>query len=153
VIGAPSLVVPLRWNMVQSTAKHSTPIRQRVFYPAPDLCLLMNTNTSRVHPPHPTKRPFLLLSHLLWGYNAEDKAKLERTAEFPKTGDGYFKQQSTQPQTLGYNLSDSPSGLLAWIYEKLYRWADNYPWTDDEGTRAFPLSFSRPRQCQWMADI
>ena len=84
-------------------------------------------------PPYPTKRPFLLLSHLLWGYNAVDKARLEHTQQYPKTGDGYFKQQSTQPQTLGYGLADSPAGLLGWIYEKLYRWTDEYPWNDDEG--------------------
>jgi len=47
---------------------------------------------------------------------------------------GYFKQQSTQPQTLGYSLADSPSGLLAWIYEKLVVYSDEYPWEqDDEG--------------------
>ena len=23
--------------------------------------------------------------------------------------------------------------MLAWIYEKLVSWADDYPWTDDEG--------------------
>ncbi|KAE9390436.1 alpha/beta-hydrolase [Gymnopus androsaceus JB14] len=45
---------------------------------------------------------------------------------------GYFKQQSTKPQTLGYSLADSPVGLLAWIYEKLVGWSDSYPWTDDE---------------------
>jgi hypothetical protein len=137
VIGAPSSVVPLQSNMVQSTARRSTPICQCVFYHAPYLRLLTNVVRSRASPPHPLKRPFLLLSHLLWGYNTEDKARLERTAEYPKNGDGYSKQQSTQPQTLGYNLSDSPSGLLAWIYEKLYRWTDNYPWTDDESTLSF----------------
>jgi hypothetical protein len=46
---------------------------------------------------------------------------------------GYSAEQSTQPQTLGYALADSPAGLLAWIYEKLHRWTDEYPWTDDEG--------------------
>lgn len=28
---------------------------------------------------------------------------------------GYTKQQSTRPQTLGYGLTDSPSGQAAWI--------------------------------------
>ncbi|KAG2356322.1 Alpha/Beta hydrolase protein [Suillus spraguei] len=36
------------------------------------------------------------------------------------------------PQTLGYGLTDSPVGLLAWIYEKLVVWTDNYNWSDDE---------------------
>lgn len=46
---------------------------------------------------------------------------------------GYMLQQSTRPQTLGYGLHDSPVGLLAWLYEKLVKWTDEYPWTDDEG--------------------
>lgn len=45
---------------------------------------------------------------------------------------GYMLQQSTRPQTLGYGLHDSPVGLLAWLYEKLVKWTDEYPWTDDE---------------------
>ena len=48
-------------------------------------------------------------------------------------GRGYSAEQSTQPQTLGYGLADSPVGLLAWIYEKLVRWTDDYKWDDDEG--------------------
>lgn len=28
--------------------------------------------------------------------------------------------------------SDSPVALLAWIYEKLVDWTDEYPWTEDE---------------------
>lgn len=37
---------------------------------------------------------------------------------------GYFKQQSTRPQTLGYGLVDSPVAQLAWIVEKFYAWTD-----------------------------
>jgi len=45
---------------------------------------------------------------------------------------GYYAEQTTKPQTLGFSLADSPVGLLAWIYEKLVTWTDSYPWTDDE---------------------
>ena len=38
---------------------------------------------------------------------------------------GYFLEQSTQPLTLAYGLTDSPVGLLAWITEKFYRWSDH----------------------------
>ena len=57
---------------------------------------------------------------------------LSRTKQFSTEGDGYYKVQSTKPQTIGYSLADSPVGLLAWIYEKLHDWSDNYAWTDDE---------------------
>jgi len=46
---------------------------------------------------------------------------------------GYYAEQSTKPQTLGYSLADSPVGMMAWIYEKLVSLTDSYPWEDDEG--------------------
>ena len=39
-------------------------------------------------------------------------------------GMGYSSQQSTRPQTLGYGLTDSPAGQLAWIVEKFWAWTD-----------------------------
>ena len=66
-------------------------------------------------------------------YSEYDKAALKRRTELVTTGMGFLAIQSTKPQTLGYSLSDSPVGLLAWIYEKLVAAVDAYPWTDDEG--------------------
>ena len=48
-------------------------------------------------------------------------AELERTRArqtFFDTERGYFLEQSTKPQTIGYSLDDSPAGLAAWIVEK-----------------------------------
>jgi len=64
--------------------------------------------------------------------NDFEKAGLERTAWFRKHGFGYYNMQATKPQTIGYSITDSPVGLLSWIYEKLHDWTDAYPWTDDE---------------------
>lgn len=72
--------------------------------------------------------------HLLFPYSEEERRGLQRGAEFRTTGQGYFHEQSTKPQTLGYSLADSPVGLLAWIYEKLVNWTDAYQWEDDEGS-------------------
>ena len=77
--------------------------------------------------------PLAYLSHSISRYTPAEKAGLERAAWVIKKGWGYFVEQSTQPQTLGYSLADSPVGLLAWIYEKLVNWTDGYPWEDDEG--------------------
>lgn len=68
-------------------------------------------------------------------YTAAEKAGLERSHWFMNKGRGYASEQSTQPQTLGYSLADSPVGLLAWIYEKLVNWSDDYLWDDDEGKK------------------
>lgn len=37
---------------------------------------------------------------------------------------GYSNIQGTKPQTLAYALTDSPSGLAAWIVEKFRSWSD-----------------------------
>ncbi|KAF8158464.1 Alpha/Beta hydrolase protein [Crassisporium funariophilum] len=83
-------------------------------------------------PPRLFTSPWLYLNNLITPLKPADKAALERTAWFAKQGRGYSEEQSTQPQTLGYSLADSPVGLLAWIYEKLVNWSDDYPWNDDE---------------------
>ncbi|KAG2356320.1 Alpha/Beta hydrolase protein [Suillus spraguei] len=79
----------------------------------------------------PGNRPYFLV-FLDNPWSTEEKAGIERTKWFHAKGQGYSAQQSTQPQTLGYGLTDSPVGLLAWIYEKLVVWTDNYNWSDDE---------------------
>ena len=37
----------------------------------------------------------------------------------------YGAEMVTRPQTIGYSLSDSPSGLAAWTYEKIAEWSDS----------------------------
>lgn len=86
----------------------------------------------RADSPSSIKQPLLSLQHAITHYSDRDKKGLERTQWFTSEGNGYSKEQSTKPQTLGYSLADSPIGLLAWIYEKLHDWTDAYPWTDDE---------------------
>ncbi|TWB23782.1 pimeloyl-ACP methyl ester carboxylesterase [Nitrospirillum amazonense] len=46
----------------------------------------------------------------------EEKAMLGDAKIFWGDLSGYAKEQSTRPQTIGYSLADSPSGLAAWIY-------------------------------------
>lgn len=87
----------------------------------------------RVEAPAFTSQPLLYLTELFSPHNDFEKAALARMSWFTTSGTGYWLEQSTAPQTLGYSLADSPAGLLAWIYEKLYSWTDDYPWTDDEG--------------------
>ncbi|KAF8631039.1 hypothetical protein AX15_002647 [Amanita polypyramis BW_CC] len=91
-----------------------------------------HTNFFATGPPKFTARPLLYLSSLFVKFSPAEKAGLERTQWFRRKGYGYYFQQSTQPQTLGYGLADSPVGLLGWIYEKLVNWTDNYEWDDDE---------------------
>jgi hypothetical protein len=46
---------------------------------------------------------------------------LEHAAEWES---GYSQEHATRPQTIGYSLTDSPSGLCAWIVEKFWAWTD-----------------------------
>ncbi|PCH40341.1 alpha/beta-hydrolase [Wolfiporia cocos MD-104 SS10] len=91
-----------------------------------------HTNMAAAGPPSFWTHPFRFLAFLVTPWTAAEKAGLAHSQQFELKGSGYFKEQSTQPQTIGYNLADSPVGLLAWIYEKLVQWTDGYPWEDDE---------------------
>jgi pimeloyl-ACP methyl ester carboxylesterase len=58
----------------------------------------------------------------------QERAALEQTQTFRASGFGYFLEQATRPQTIGYALLDSPAALAAWMldhdtdaYEKITR--------------------------------
>ena len=53
-----------------------------------------------------------------------ERSFLERGQRFQQQGSGYYMIQSSRPQTLAYGLTDSPTGLLAWIAEKFTEWTD-----------------------------
>lgn len=55
----------------------------------------------------------------------EEREFLEFRARFEQTETGYSWIQRSKPQTLGYGLTDSPVGLLAWILEKFWAWSDH----------------------------
>jgi pimeloyl-ACP methyl ester carboxylesterase len=46
-----------------------------------------------------------------------ERAALEQTKTFRATGFGYFLEQATRPQTIGYALLDSPLALAAWMLD------------------------------------
>jgi pimeloyl-ACP methyl ester carboxylesterase len=47
----------------------------------------------------------------------QERAAHKATATFRTNGFGYFLEQSTRPQTIGYSLLDSPVGLAAWLLD------------------------------------
>jgi pimeloyl-ACP methyl ester carboxylesterase len=57
-----------------------------------------------------------------------ERAAIDAIRTFQSTGSGYFQEQATRPQTIGYGLLDSPVALAAWMidhdtdaYEKISR--------------------------------
>ncbi len=61
----------------------------------------------------------------LAGLTETELRHVERRKRFQSEGLGYGMIQSTRPQTLGYGLTDSPAGQLAWIVEKFKEWTDS----------------------------
>jgi microsomal epoxide hydrolase len=57
----------------------------------------------------------------------QEQRDVAAVAEWRRSGAGYQEIQGTRPQTLGYALEDSPSGLAAWIVEKFGAWTDGGP--------------------------
>jgi len=47
----------------------------------------------------------------------QERAAHEAVKTFTTDGFGYFLEQSTRPQTIGYSLLDSPVGLAAWLLD------------------------------------
>jgi pimeloyl-ACP methyl ester carboxylesterase len=64
------------------------------------------------------------------GNTEEERAALDAIKTFTTDGFGYFLEQSTRPQTIGYALLDSPLALAAWLLDHD---TDSY----DKITRAF----------------
>jgi pimeloyl-ACP methyl ester carboxylesterase len=51
------------------------------------------------------------------GDTEEERAALDQINTFTTSGFGYFLEQSTRPQTIGYALLDSPVALAAWLLD------------------------------------
>lgn len=97
----------------------------------PTSCRASHTNFPRPNRPKHLEGAFAWVEYKS-KFNARQQADQERTEWFAEKGRAYNELQSTKPQTLGYSLTDSPVGLLAWIYEKMHDWTDHYAWTADE---------------------
>jgi pimeloyl-ACP methyl ester carboxylesterase len=70
----------------------------------------------------------LALADQLPAGSEQERGALDALATFRATGFGYYLEQATRPQTIGYALLDSPVALAAWMldhdtdsYEKISR--------------------------------
>lgn len=57
-----------------------------------------------------------IVDHLPANTEAERTAR-DAVKAFSTDGFGYFHEQSTRPQTIGYSLLDSPAGLASWMID------------------------------------
>lgn len=102
----------------------------------PESMLALHLNFVLAMPPPLTKSPLgfvrFLTTHMLNLYTPQEQAGLKAAKDYQDNGGYYLHIMRTRPQTVGAMLADSPVALLAWIYEKLIAWTDDYPWTDQE---------------------
>jgi pimeloyl-ACP methyl ester carboxylesterase len=61
--------------------------------------------------------PALGIKDHLPAESEQERAALDAVNTFSADGFGYFLEQSTRPQTIGYSLLDSPIGLAAWLLD------------------------------------
>jgi pimeloyl-ACP methyl ester carboxylesterase len=61
--------------------------------------------------------PALGIADRLPAKSEQERAAHGAVATFKTSGFGYFLEQSTRPQTIGYSLLDSPAGLAAWMLD------------------------------------
>jgi pimeloyl-ACP methyl ester carboxylesterase len=57
------------------------------------------------------------LKDKLPAHSEQERAARKAVETFTTDGFGYFLEQSTRPQTIGYSLLDSPIGLAAWLLD------------------------------------
>ncbi|ETN36567.1 uncharacterized protein HMPREF1541_08845 [Cyphellophora europaea CBS 101466] len=65
---------------------------------------------------------------------AREKADMALTAHTGKNLMGYYRIQESKPALISISHTDSPVGLLSWIYDVLHCWSDHrtHAWSDDE---------------------
>ncbi|WP_062205547.1 epoxide hydrolase family protein [Streptomyces sp. NBRC 109706] len=64
--------------------------------------------------------------------SATDEARLDKVRQLMANRPPYQALQAATPQTIGYALTDSPVGQLAWIAERFAHWTDPATPIDDE---------------------
>jgi len=85
------------------------------------LPLLPGTGVQGIHITMPVVQPDPTTMNDL---TAEEHDALAAGAHYMRWDSGYSTQQASRPQTIGYALTDSPVGQLAWIVEKFWSWTD-----------------------------
>ncbi|MFM0075911.1 epoxide hydrolase [Paraburkholderia sediminicola] len=59
------------------------------------------------------------------GLAGSEREAFDSLSTFFGRNAAYGALMVTRPETIGYSLADSPSGLAAWMYEKFAQWSDS----------------------------
>ncbi|KPI41967.1 putative epoxide hydrolase [Cyphellophora attinorum] len=100
----------------------------------PDHLKAIHCNLAVPEKPDAKKHPELHAEVEAHTLTDREKRDLAQTRDVSANLMGYYRIQETRPALIAISHTDSPVGLLSWIYDVLYHWSDHdhYPWTDDE---------------------
>lgn len=100
----------------------------------PESLKAWHVNLGSPEKPTADKHPELYAQVEAHELTAREKADLAQTKYVGENLMGYYRIQETKPALISLSHTDSPVGLLSWIYDVLHCWSDHahYDWTDDE---------------------
>ena len=98
-------------------------ITQRLATAFPTACVALHVNMCVPRLPEDILGKLQFGLRTLW-LSAAERRGVKDTLYFLKYETAYQAVQGTKPESLGYGLTDSPVGLLAWIVEKMHTWSD-----------------------------
>jgi len=84
-------------------------------YMAPESLIGIHLNMAMFHPTEQERA----------AADADEQSMLDDAQRYEQEFSGYYKLQSTRPQSVAFSLADSPAGLAAWIYALFQDVSDN----------------------------
>lgn len=109
---------------VSQGGDHGSVISDALARQAPDGLLAVHLNMPATIPAELVK-PINAGDPAPQNLSASEKEAYNSLSMFFGRNAAYGAMMVTRPQTIGYPLADSPSGLAAWIYEKFAQWSDS----------------------------
>lgn len=111
-------------HYVSQGGDHGSVISDALARQAPPGLLGIHLNMPATVPPELVK-PINAGDPAPAGLAADERRAYDALSRFFGRNAAYGAMMVTRPQTIGYSLADSPSGLAAFLYEKIVEWTDS----------------------------
>ena len=111
-------------HYVSQGGDHGSVISDALARQAPDGLLAIHLNMPATVPGDLMKS-ILAGDPVPAGLSVPERNAYQSLSSFFGRNAAYGAMMVTRPQTIGYSLSDSPTGLAAWTYEKIAQWSDS----------------------------
>jgi pimeloyl-ACP methyl ester carboxylesterase len=111
-------------HYVSQGGDHGSVISDALARQAPPGLLGIHLNMPATIPPELVK-PINAGDPAPAGLAPAERTAYETLSHFFGRNAAYGAMMVTRPQTVGYSLNDSPSGMAAWMYEKIVEWTDS----------------------------